>query len=251
MVIAHYKRRVVGIAHPADRTVFAVVGDTPEAGLRRYQRLVAVIVVSEGFGRLGEVDLVGHGRNKVFGLFAVRGSLGERRVGFEICETTCGGIVEKVATEVVGAKPEGRILVDRDGRVGVGFASHCHVAGRCARRVLVQVIGLIGRGLGFALLIVGRRRAAVADRVVVEVLRETGDRLAVLRSAGRSQLGAGIVGVGIDRAGEIAERAAASGDGSAAAGGIVGVVELRDDVGRRRVADLDELVVRVVLPGGR
>ena len=75
--------------------------------------------------------------------------------------------------------------------------------------------------------------------------------MAVLRSAGRSQFATRVVGVGVDGAREIAEGGADFGDRRAATGSVVSVVELRDDVGRRRVADLDELVVRVVLPGGR
>ena len=90
MVVAHRERCVVGIAHPEDRAILAVVGDTPEAGLRRYQRLVAVIIVGEGLGRLGEVDLVGDRRDKVFGFFTVRGSLRQSRVGLEIGEATSG-----------------------------------------------------------------------------------------------------------------------------------------------------------------
>lgn len=65
MVVGHRKRRVVGIAHPADRPVLAVVGDAPEAGLRRYQRLVAVIVVLEELWGLGDVDAARHGRDFV------------------------------------------------------------------------------------------------------------------------------------------------------------------------------------------
>ena len=116
---------------------------------------------------------------------------------------------------------------------------------------MIEVICLIGRGLRFALLVVGRRRTAIADGVVVEVLGEARDRLVVLRSAGRSQLGAGIVGVAVDGAREVAEGGAALRDGNATTRRVVGVVELGNDVGRRGVADLDELVVRVVLPGGR
>ena len=212
--------------------------------------MVSVIVVRKGFGRLCDIDLVGHGGNEIFGFFAVHGSLGERCVGFEICETTSRVIIEEVAAEVVRAKAEGRILVDRDRRIRIGFASYRRVAGRSTGNVLVEVVGLIGRGLRFALLIVGRRRTAVANRVVVEVLRKARDWLAVLRAAGRSQLASGIVGVGIDRAGEIAEGAAASRDCRAAACGIVGVVELGDDVGRGGVTDLQELVIGVVGPGG-
>ena len=116
---------------------------------------------------------------------------------------------------------------------------------------MVQVVRLISRGLGFAPLVIGRRRTAVADRIVIEVLGEARDRLAILRTAGRNQLAAGVVGVGVDRAREVAERAAALGDGSAAAGGGVSVVELGDDVGRGGVTDLQELVVGVVGPAGR
>ena len=99
MVVAH---RDDGIAlRPTHRAVLAVVGDAPEAGLRRDHGLVAVIVVSEGLGRLGEVDLIGRGRDEVVGLVAVRGGLAERRVGFEIGETAGGGVVKEVAAEVV------------------------------------------------------------------------------------------------------------------------------------------------------
>ena len=103
----------------------------------------------------------------------------------------------------------------------------------------------------FTLLVVGRRRAAVTDGVVVEVLGEAGDRLAVLRAAGRNQFASGVVSIGVDGVREVAERAAALGDGSAAAGGVVSVVELGDDVGRGGVTDLQELVVGVVGPAGR
>ena len=115
---------------------------------------------------------------------------------------------------------------------------------------MVQVVRLISRGLGFAPLVIGRRRTAVTDGVVVEVLGEARDRLAILRATGRSQLASGVVRVAVDRAGEIAEGGAALGNGNAATGSVVSVVELRDDVGWRRVADLQELVVGVVLPGG-
>ena len=116
---------------------------------------------------------------------------------------------------------------------------------------MIEVICLIGRGLCFALLVVGRRTATVADGVVVEVLGEARDRLAVLRAAGRSQLRARVVGVAVDGARKIAEGGAALGDGYTATGSVVSVVELRDDIRRRRVADLQELVVRVVgLAGG-
>ena len=91
---------------------------------------------------------------------------------------------------------------------------------------MVKIVRLISRGLGFALLVVGRRRTAVANRVVVEVLGEAGDGLAVLRAAGRCQLAAGIVGVAFDGAREIAERAAALDNCGATARGVVGVVEL-------------------------
>ena len=90
MVIGHRECRVVGIAHPEDRTVFTVVGDAPEAGLGRDQRLISIIIVGEGLGRLGEIDLVGGRRDKVFGFFAVRGSLRQSRVGLEIGEATSG-----------------------------------------------------------------------------------------------------------------------------------------------------------------
>ena len=157
---------------------------SPETGLRRDQGLVAVIVIGEGFWRLRDVNLVGFGRDEVFGFFAIRGGLAERRVCFEVGETAGGGVVKEVATEVVGAEAEGRILVDRNRRIGIGFATNRRVARRGAGGVLVQVVRLVGRSLSFALLIVGRRRAAVAKRVVGEVFREARDRLAVLRSAG-------------------------------------------------------------------
>ena len=88
MVVCHRKCRVVGIAHPKNRPVLAIVSDAPEAGLRRYQRLVAIIVVGEGLERLGEIDLVGRCGDKVFGLVAVCSGLGKRRVGFEIGEAS-------------------------------------------------------------------------------------------------------------------------------------------------------------------
>ena len=213
--------------------------------------MVSVIVVGEGFGRLREVDLIGRSRDKVFGFFAVRGSLRQRRVSFEIGESTRGGVVEEVAAEIIGAKAEGRVLVDCDHRIRIGFATNRRVAGRGARGVLVEIVCLIGRCLRLALLVVRCRRTAVTDGVVVEVLGEAGDGLAVLRSAGRSQLGAGIVGVAVDGAREVAEGATALGDGNAATGGIVGVVELGNDIGRRGVTNLEELVIRVVGPGGR
>ena len=75
--------------------------------------------------------------------------------------------------------------------------------------------------------------------------------MAVLRSAGRSQLASGVVRVAVDGAREVAEGATALGDGNAATGGIVGVVELGNDIGRRGVTNLEELVIRVVGPGGR
>ena len=87
MVIAHGERRVVGIAHPKYRTVFAVVGDAPEAGLGCDQRLVAIGVVGKGLGRMSKINLVSCGRDEVFGLFAVLDGLGKRRVSFESCET--------------------------------------------------------------------------------------------------------------------------------------------------------------------
>ena len=176
--------------------------------------------------------------------------MGECRISFEIGEAASGGIVEEVTTEVVGTEPEGRVLVDRDRRIRVRFAANRRVTGRCARSVLVQVVRLISRGLGFAPLVIGRRRTAVTDGVVVEVLGEAGDGLAVLRAAHRSQFTTMIVGVTVDGAREIAERAAALGDGGATTGSVVGVVELRDDVRRRRVADLKELIVGVVGPRG-
>ena len=61
VVVGHRERRIVRITHPKDRTVLTVVGDAPETGLGRDQRLVAVIVVGEGLGRLGKVDLVSLG----------------------------------------------------------------------------------------------------------------------------------------------------------------------------------------------
>ena len=213
--------------------------------------MVAVGVVGEGLGRLGEVDLIGSSRDKVFGLVAVRGGLAERRVGLEIGEAASGCVVKEVATEVVGAEAEGRVLVDCDRCVRIGFAAHRRVAGGSALRVLIQVVGLIDRGLRFAPLVIGSRTATVADGVVVEVLGEARDRLAVLRAAGRSQLRARVVGVAVDGARKIAEGGAALGDGYTATGSVVSVVELRDDIRRRRVADLQELVVRVVgLAGG-
>ena len=193
VVIGHRECRVIRITHPEDRPVLAVVGDAPETSLGRDESLVAVVIVGKSFGRLGEVNLVGRGGNEVFGLFAVRGSLSKRRVGLEIGETAAGGVVEEVAAEVVGTEAESRVLVDRDGRIRVRFAAHRRVAGGGTRGVLVQVVRLVGRGLGFALLVIGRRRTAVANRVVVEVLGEARDGLAVLRSAGRSQFAARIV----------------------------------------------------------
>ena len=74
--------------------------------------------------------------------------------------------------------------------------------------------------------------------------------MAVLRSAGRSQFATRVVGVGVDGAREIAEGGATLRDGDSTTSGIVCVVELRDDVSGRRVADLQELVVGVVGPGG-
>ena len=68
---------------------------------------------------------------------------------------------------------------------------------------------------------------------------------------GRSQLATRVVGVGIDRARKVAKGAATLGDGNATTRGVVGVVELRDDVGGRRVTNLEELVVGVVGPAGR
>ena len=226
VIIAHRQRRIVGIAHPANRAVFTVVGDSPETGLRRDQGLVAVIVVSERFGRLSDVELVGCSGNKVFALIAVRGGFGERCVGFEIGETAGGGVVEEVAAEIIGAEAEGRVLVDRDSRIEIGFTAHRRVTGGGTGSILVQVVRLVGRGLRFALLVVGRRRTTVANRVVVEVFGEAGDGLAVFRAAGRSQLRARVVGVAVDGARKIAEGGAALGDGYTATGGIVGVVEL-------------------------
>ena len=86
MVIRHHERRAVRIAHPTHGAIFAVVGDAPETGLGCDERLVTVIVIGKGLGRMGEVDLVGHGRNKVFGFVTVRGGLIERRVGLKIGE---------------------------------------------------------------------------------------------------------------------------------------------------------------------
>ena len=90
MVIGHRECRGVGSAHPEDRPVFTVVGDAPEAGLGHDEGLVASTVVGEGLGRLSDIDLIGLGRDEVVGFVAVRGGLGERRVGFEIGETTSG-----------------------------------------------------------------------------------------------------------------------------------------------------------------
>ncbi len=138
MVVAHRERCVVGIAHPEDRTVFAVVGDALKSGLGRDEGLVAIVIVVEGFGRLGDIDLIGLGRDEVVGFVAVCGGLGERRVGFEIGESTRGGVVEEVAAEIIGAKAEGRILVDRDRRIRVRFAANRRVAGRGARGVTLR-----------------------------------------------------------------------------------------------------------------
>ena len=162
MVVGHLKNcsivRIVGLfdLFPANRTVLAVISDAPETGLGCDQRLVAIVIVGEGLGRLGNVNLVGLGGDKVFGLVAVCNGLGERRVGFEIPETAGRGVVKKVAAEIIGAEAEGRVLVDRDRRFGRGFAAHGRIAGRGARRVLVEIIRLIGRDLRFALLVVGR-----------------------------------------------------------------------------------------------
>ena len=60
MVVAHCQYLIVRIAHPEDRAVLAVVGDTPEAGFGRNQRLVAVIVVLEELRGLGDVDAARH-----------------------------------------------------------------------------------------------------------------------------------------------------------------------------------------------
>ena len=76
----------------------------------------------------------------------------------------------------------------------------------------------------FALLITGRGTAAISDGVVVEVFRESGDGLTVLRAASRDQLAAGIVGVAVDGAGEIAKGSACFRDGGTTTGGVVGVV---------------------------
>ena len=245
------ERRSDGVeSFPTNRAVFAVVGNAPGASFGCNQRLVTIVIVGEHLGRLGEVDLVSLGRNEVFGFFAVRGSLRKSRVCFEIGESASGGIVEEVTTEVVGTEPEGRVLVDRDRRIRVRFAANRRVTGRCARSVLVQVVRLISRGLGFAPLVIGRRRTAVTDGVVVEVLREAGDGLTILRATGRSQLGAGIVGIAVDGAREVAEGGADLRDGNATTRRVVGVVELGNDVGRRGVADLQELVVGVVCPAG-
>ena len=75
VVVGHRECRVVGIAHPKNRPVLAVVGDAPEACLGRDEGLVAIIIVVEGFGRLGEVDLIGLGRDEVVGFVAVRASV--------------------------------------------------------------------------------------------------------------------------------------------------------------------------------
>ena len=123
VVVGHRERRIVGIAHPKNRAVLAVVSDAPETGLGRDQRLVAVIVVGEGLGRLGEVDLVGCGGDKVFGLVTVCDKLAERRVGFEIGEAASGGIVEEVAAEVVGTEPVRFVTIDGNKRIEIGFAS--------------------------------------------------------------------------------------------------------------------------------
>ena len=101
-----------------------------------------------------------------------------------------------------------------------------------------------------ALLVIGRRTAAVTNRVVVEVFREARDRLAILRAARRSQLAAGVVSIAVDATGKIAKCGAGLRDRGATTGGIVCVVELRDDVRGHRVADLQELVVGVVGPRG-
>ena len=86
VVVGHRERRIVGIAHPKNRAVLAVVGDAPEAGLGCDQRLIAVVIVGERFWRLRDVDLIGLGRDKVIGLVTVRGGLIERRVGLKIGE---------------------------------------------------------------------------------------------------------------------------------------------------------------------
>ena len=122
------------------------------------------------------------------------------------------------------------MTIDGHARFGRGFASYRRVAGGGARGVLVEIVCLIGRGLRFTLLVVGRRRAAVADRIVIEVLGEARDGLAVLRAAGRSQFAPGVVSVAVDGAQEIAKGAAALADGYAATGGIVGIVELGNDL---------------------
>ena len=184
MVIGHRECRVVGIAHPEDRTVFTVVGDAPETGLGCNQRLVAIVIVCEGLGRLGDIDLIGLGRDEVVGFVAVRDGLGERRVGFEIGEAARRRVIEEVAAEVVGTESEGRVLVDCDHRIRIGFAANRRVAGCGTRGVLVEIVRRVGRCLCLTLLVIGSRTATVADGVVVEVLGEAGNRLAILRTAG-------------------------------------------------------------------
>ena len=237
---------------PEDRAVLAIVGDAPETGLRRDQSLVAVVIIGEGFRRLRDVNLVSCCRDEVTLFFSTSTYclFSRYRVGFEIGETTGGRVVEEVTAKVVGTEAEGRVLVDRNRRIGIGFATNRRVAGSRARCILVEVVGLVSRGLGFALLVVGCRRTAVADRVVVKVFREAGDGLAVFGATRRSQLAARVVGVGVDGARKIAEGGASFGDCSAATCRVVCIIELGDDVGGRGVADLDELVVRVVGPAG-
>ena len=79
-------------------------------------------------------------------------------------------------------------------RLAIDICSHKR---RGAGRILIEPIRLIVRGLRLALLVIGRRRTAVADRVVVEVLREAWNGLAVLCSSGRSKLAAVVVEIRI------------------------------------------------------
>ena len=144
MVVGHRERRVIGIALPENRTVLAVVGDAPEASFGCDERLVSVIVVGEGFGRMSKINLVSCGRDEVFGLFAVRGSLRKSRVCFEIGESASGGVIEEAAAEIIGAEAESRVLVDRDRRIRIGFAAHRRVAGGGALRILIEVVRRVG-----------------------------------------------------------------------------------------------------------
>ena len=120
------------------------------------------------------------------------------RVGFEIGETAIRSIVKEVAAEIVGTETEGRIFIDRDRRIGIGFAANRRVARRGARRVLVEVVRHVCGSLDFALLVVGCRTAAVADGVVVEVLGEAGDWLAIFGAPRRGQLAAVVVSIAVD-----------------------------------------------------